>query len=131
MKEQNKNSAVKKDTEMKAWEEEYAKRIASSIKGWGWGHSGWGGYYPYDAGVLARITNLRLYNDLIHKYEVANHIENVVKPHHDYAKEVLAKSHEDLKSFREKRNDIVKEGKANFTKEQERIGSEGFTKVKN
>ena len=67
---------------------------------------------------------------MIHKYERANHIENIVKPTHDYTVEVLRKSHEDLKSFKEKRNDLINEHKANFSKEQTRIGSEGWTKVR-
>jgi len=58
MQETSKNEAVKKSTEMKAWEGEYAKRIQSRMSGWG--------PYPYDAGLMGSVKNLRTYHDLIH-----------------------------------------------------------------
>ena len=49
---------------MKKWEEEYAKRIAARI-------AGFGSYPYYNMDVLGEITALRLYHDLIYDYEVA------------------------------------------------------------
>jgi hypothetical protein len=43
---------------MKAWEEEYAKRIYSGMDGWG--------AYPYHGGIYGSVNNLRTYHDLIH-----------------------------------------------------------------
>ena len=54
-----KDDAVKKDTEMKAWEEELAKRLTARI-------AGWGVDYPYDMPLLESITSLRMYHDLIY-----------------------------------------------------------------
>ena len=72
-----KDEAVKKDTEMKAWEEEYAKRIAARIANYGGGYP----YGPYgDADILHSITALRLYHDLIYDFEVANAISGLIVP---------------------------------------------------
>ena len=72
-----KDDAVKKDTEMKAWEEEYAKRIAARIANYGTGYP----YGPYgDMDLLHSVTALRLYHDLIYDYEVANAISGLVVP---------------------------------------------------
>jgi len=67
---------------MKAWEEEYAKRITAKIVGWG-------NNYPYENGLLDSITSLRLYHDLIYEYEIANAIGNIVIPTSDYVVKVL------------------------------------------
>jgi hypothetical protein len=77
-----KDEAVKKDTEMKTWEDEYARRIAARI-------AGYASEPYYDMDLLHSVTALRLYHDLILDYEVANAIGNLVIPTSDVVLGVL------------------------------------------
>lgn len=141
MQEANKNTAVKKDTEMRAWEDEYARRILSRMNGWG--------HFPYDAGLYGSIGYLRTYHDLIHNYEMANEIDKTVKvanekalknmkESHENAVKVLKKAHEenvaritkrresDLDAFKENSEIITNKAKGRFDKAAEAISNKGY-----